>query len=473
MSSLCVVLSYCSEKYLPHLTCRNLRQRVLPAPETASSRYTLRMLARLGVREVRTLAWWPSVLGYAFVALVALTGCADDVETGGVVTFTAGPTNLSFAASQDGDGPWTILTPSDSGEYAFPVSGSRYGIVAICGDTSNATITLLQATVSETRSPSFGCTIYPAFGSVTGTIDGVPAGQGASVSVAYTVAGRDSEGTIPYTIQTPTGDWDVFARTGSFDTTRVIRKNAVTVIENTPTVVNFDFATEGFAMESHTVALEGLAPGETSEVEMRLRNKPGGTIAFVSRPVADNRYLALPVSELRGDDIHAISATAYAPDDSSFRQVRRWLIAAEDFTATLPAMPPPASIGSETAEPLIRMRAIIPDGFDADLYELVYAQPRSTQSQMTWTVQLTRGYLAAGDVTAYVLPDLTKVDGFDLSWGLTPAIAIQWQVFTRSSDAGVADLLGMDQSAAALDGRRQEITQRAGHFGQQPGVTSR
>ncbi|HEU4615633.1 MAG TPA: hypothetical protein VFS15_26240 [Kofleriaceae bacterium] len=242
----------------------------------------------------------------------------------------------------------------------------------------------------------------------------------------------------------------------------MIRKDAVTVVENTATVVNFDFATEGFAMEPHSVALEGVASGETTKVEMRLRNKPGGT-SFSSQ-LADGSYLALPTSELRGDDIHAITATAYAADGSSYRQLRRWFVAAEDFTATLPAVPPPGLIGSDTADPYIRMRATIPDGFDADLYDLVYTQLTSTQSHMTWDVKLTKGYIAAGNVATYTLPDFTVLDSFKLSWGFMPAIEVEWQVFTMFSDAGVADLVHVDQSAAALDGRLQEITQRSGHF---------
>lgn len=391
-------------------------------------------------------------------------GCnADDVSPD-IVTFTGGPTPLSFAAAQDGDGPWFAVTPSANGTYSFEPSGPAYGIAAVCGDEAFASIMVVQATVAETTSPSFPCSIYPeTFGTIQGTISGAPSGQFVTVHIANRI---DWSGAGDYTTMSPTGEWDMFAvRTvGPVLTVlpeRIVRENAVVVSEAAPVPVDFDFMAEGFAVETHSVSIEGAQPNESVEVRVDLENEPGNTMLQLG-PFENGSYSAFPPSELQADESHLVTATATSPDRTAYRQVRRWFVAAEDFTAAFPPFPAPPQVGSASPTPYLLMRGAIASG-DIDRYDFVYSQPRGTSSYVTWTATLTRGYAAAG-ATEYTLPDLSALAGFAPSWGLTPGVAVEWQVLTTSSNAGVGDLLDVDQPAARLDGRADEITQQTGRF---------
>ena len=410
-----------------------------------------------------------SLIGAASISFLVMMGCGDDGDgnSGGSVTFTGGPVNLTFAAAQDGDGPWTVLERSVNRDYSFPVTAPTYGIVAVCGDDAFAVITVMQATVAETTSPSFECNAaLDTLADVNASVAGVPNGENVSLHVA------NQEHYGPPVTRTiamlPTGQWDIFALRRQGTATpiiadRIIRRNDVMLSAGPPLPLAFDFAAEGFATESHTVSVQGVQSGETSDVKTRLRTKPGGTLLELG-PFTDGTYLALPASQLRGDDIHAITASAYAADGLAYRQVRRWFVASEDFTAMLPALPSPPIVDVEAPTPYLRVRSSVPSGVAVDRYDLIYDQYRSTTSYMRWNAYLTGGYVSSVNATAYTLPDLATLAGFAPSWGLMPGVEILWQVIMSSSDGPVADLVEASPSAARLDGREFEITQRSGRF---------
>lgn len=400
----------------------------------------------------------------AFV-VSALAGCSDD-DGDGTVRFSASAKPFAFAAAQDGDGPWFVVEPSSNGEYAFPVTSATYGIAFVCTYASYATVTIVRATPKETTSPRFECVAFDeGTATLTGTFAGTMPGQLASVNVSYLTTFTDA-GTYTAAML-PAGQWDVFAmrRIGQFQpivADRIIRRDSVMLSSDSSTVLDFDFEAEGFAPDARTVSFEGVESTDPREVSVNLRNQPGGTyLAF--GPFTNDGYLGLPVSELRGDDIHSITATAYGPDRRTFRQVRRWLRALEDFTAVLPPFPALPQVDAEASTPYVRMRGTVPAGLDADRYDFVYVQSVQSNSSLAWIATLTRGYVATG-ATQYTLPDLTSLAGFSPAWGLLPAVTVDWQFITMSTDGTVADLLEAGQSAAALDGRRDEITQQTGRF---------
>lgn len=408
--------------------------------------------------------------GLATFAL-ALGACSDDGGNS-TITFTAGPSSLAFAATQVADQPWQVIMPSANGTYSFAALGPTYGIVIVCGDADFATITLLHATTGETTRPNFDCAVVvDQQASLGGTVSGA-SGQAASVNAASTEVFVSGPGSVTYSIMAPEGEWDVFARRHPSlrETDRMIRKNAVLLAEGSPAVVDFDFDTEGFAPELHSVSFAGAEPDELTYVSSTFRNKPGGstfTFELGSPRSTDGVYLALPASELRDDDIHIVTATAQEANTFTYRRVRRFFVGAEDFTADLPSLPPPSVIEPETTTPYLRLRGSIPSELDADRFDLVYTQMRGPTSEptsaMTWSASLTRGYIESANPDAYTLPDLSELPGFTASWGLTPGIPVVWQVTTTSSDAGVAALIA-NQSAAALDERRDDITERSAQF---------
>lgn len=416
-----------------------------------SSHTTSRIVARLSI-------------GAALIAtLVTHTGCSDDGDRG--VTFSVGPTPTSFAAVQDGNGPWLVVKAASDGTYSFIPTAATYGIAVVCQAGASAMVTIVQTTVAETRSQRIGCDVASdATGTISGTVAG--ADPAMAVHVANQSVGRPPG---PYMVTAaPAGQWDVFAFRGArqafpFVPDRIIRKDAVTVSPNSTTMLDFDFATEGFAPESHAVTIEGVLPTEDARVRTTLRNMPGGTsLTFASS--VEGRFHALPTSHLRGDDIHFIDVTAPVggTTDSAYRGVRRWAVATSDFTASLPPMPAPPLVSSDDTEPYLRMRGTLPPGVDADRYDFLYSQTRSS-SYTAWITTLSRGYVDAS-TNEYTLPDLTALAGFSAAWGLMIATPVQWAFTTTASEAGVADLLTTGLPADELDERVEAITYQTGRF---------
>lgn len=395
-------------------------------------------------------------------ALLVVAGCTGD--GGRTVTFSAGPTSLVFAAAQDGDGEWNVVTPSDDGTYEISVTAPTYGIALVCGDGSIRGVTIVQAAVAETTSPSFECSsLASGGGSISGSLAGTSAGHGVSVHVGYA---RFFTTDASYSgSNLPAGEWDVFALRQSepfrtIDTDRVVRKNAVMIPQGGSVVVDFDFATEGFDIESHTVSIEGEQVDDRTYIATSLRNVPRGELLELGSLTAD-RILTLPRSALRDDDIHAVNIYAPGPERST-RRVRRWFVAAKDFTAVLPTVPPPPVIESASSGSPLLMRGTIPDGLDVDEYMFSYTQHAETTLVM-WTVTLTRGYVDAGH-PSYTLPDLTGLAGFDATLGFVPGTSVDWGFSTTSSDRDVGELLTAYPSAAKLDGREDVITTRWGRI---------
>jgi hypothetical protein len=372
---------------------------------------------------------------------------------------------LAFAAGQDGDGAWRALTaPGTAQSYTLDVNGARYGLAYGCLNTAgdNIGITVVQATVSETTRVTVACgglsTVAPV--TIMGTVSGLSSAQTAQIDIGGKAATVTAAAPM-YSVSLPPGTWDLFARrittAPTFD--RMIRRNSVTAAAGA--TFNLDFATEGFAPEMHTITFQGVSASETTGILVIFRNTAGGSPFGLSSPSPGN-FFSIPAAQLRTGDYHSIVASASDPAAGG-RRVRRINAAAVNFTATMPPMiaAPVLAVGATT--PYVRPRASVPAGLASDRYDIGYSQVESSPLMRTrsWALQLTRGWITAAAATEYSVPDLSAVAGFQAWWGLV-AGTTNWQQFSHSSNAGVADLLRADQTPTELDGREYKITQRDG-----------
>jgi hypothetical protein len=373
---------------------------------------------------------------------------------------------LAFAAGQNGDGAWRQLSPNMSAinSYFLEVTGTRYGLAYGCANAAgdSISITVIQATVAETRRVTVAC---GGLGSgtmvtVTGTVSGLTGTQTAQIDMGSRTA--TATAAMPaYSAMFRSGTFDVFARrfttAPAFD--RMIRRNAVTV--GAATTLDFDFGTEGFAPEMRMAIIQGMEAGETSGVLVIFRNAGGSPFGLGSFP--SGNYLAIPPSELRAGDYHSVVAGVGDSAGTQQRRVRRLFTTAVSFVAMMPPYPAAPTITATGATPYVRPRGTIPGGLNTDRYDLGYSQTETAPARSrSWSLQLTGGWIEAGAATDYQVPDLSTVTGFQSWWGLTAGLATHWQQFANWSDAGVADLLRNDQSITELDGREYKITQRDG-----------
>jgi len=370
---------------------------------------------------------------------------------------------FAFAAYQDGNGAWQSFAGGVGANFTFSVTGDRYGVAYGCLNVANDNIgiTVIQATVAETTRVTAGCgglsTATPV--TIMGTIAGLSSTQTAQVDIGSKSAAPTAAAPT-FSISLPPGTFDLFARrmTAAPVWDRMIRHNGITAAMGA--TFNLDFATEGFAPETHAVTFQGVSATETTGVLVIFRNTLGGSPFGLGSPSAGN-FFAIPAAQLRTGDYHSIVVSASDPATGG-RRVRRVAIAATDFTATMPAMiaAPVLAVGATT--PYVRPRASIPGGLTADRYDLGYSQTETAPARSrSWSLQLTRGWIASAAATDYTAPDLSNVTGWQTWWGLA-AGATSWQQFSQTSNGGVPDLLRADQTAAELDGREYKITQRDG-----------
>ena len=371
---------------------------------------------------------------------------------------------FAFAAYQDGNGAWQSFAGGVGANFTFAVTGERYGVAYGCLNVANDNIgiTVIQATVAETTRVTAGCGGLSTAAPVTimGTIAGLSSTQTAQVDIGSKSAAPTAAAPT-FSISLPPGTFDLFARrmTAAPVWDRMIRRNGVTVTMGA--TFNLDFATDGFAPETHTITFQNVSATETTGVLVIFRNTLGGSPFGLGSPAAGSFY-AIPATQLRTGDYHSIVASASDPATGG-RRVRRIAIGATDFTATMPPMIAAPVLGVGATTPYVRPRASIPTGLTADRYDLGYTQSETAPARTrSWSLQLTRGWITSAAATEYTVPDLSAVTVWQTWWGLAVALSTNWQQFSQTSNGGVADLLRADQTAAELDGREYKITQRDG-----------
>jgi hypothetical protein len=200
-------------------------------------------------------------------------------------------TNAEWVAFQDGTGPWKKLEGTN-GVYPFEVTNKagKYGIAYICpkpaGSTSNR-LPILEMrlfTLANLAMPRFGCnvaytgrppgwappstTTFKLSGKVTGlaatetsTAQAFTGLNGSSINIA-------TDGTFSQSF--PQGKYNLMVgKTDKPDPSnpnpsikfkKIIFERNLNL--NADTTRNFDFATQGFSLETKTVNFTGIEPGE-------------------------------------------------------------------------------------------------------------------------------------------------------------------------------------------------------------------
>jgi hypothetical protein len=269
-------------------------------------------------------------------------------------------------------------------------------------------------------------------------------------------------GAMPtWSLDVPPGTRDVFAlrmtTAPRFD--RVIRQNDVALAAGTD--IDFDFGSGGFAPETHAVTVEGASGTDTVNVRSLILNRAGGS-PFMLTFLTDGTYLALPTSELRGEDVHSVTVGIADAGAGTYRTVRRLFVAAEDFTATLPTLPPAPTVTAAARTPYLQPEATLPSGVDADWVNVTFTQNETMPETYTraWSASLTRGWISDAAATSWAIPDLSSLSGYDTRWGLVDGNELQWQQFHFSTNEGSAPVLDAVETTAELDGREELSTQR-------------
>jgi hypothetical protein len=333
-----------------------------------------------------------------------------------------------FAAIQDGDGPWVVLTSRDGG-YSAPIRSGRFSVVIACvGLPGHApSVDEIRRTLSEgTTWYVPGCsTAPPAQATITGTIRGI------GTSRVRVSSGTNAVVVTPpataFTLTLTPGPHRVFAEEldSAQRPTRIVSVSAAVADGQ---VLDLDLAT-AFAPVTHTVSSAGPQPYVTASyrdardlISLDESNSPTDT------------YRALPPEQL-GDGLNRLQMfTVQYPQQQVInyaqQDVLRYVRAPVDQVVEFPAPYAPIEI-TAAASPYPSLVMTLPTRPGTNDYELVMAAATGPAPRVVWSAWLSRGWAAAtagqGPI-AYRTPDLHALPGWQSRFELPGQRPISWSV---------------------------------------------
>ena len=340
--------------------------------------------------------------------------------------------DLVYVAGQDGDGAWQRLI-GGGGAYTLTVASGRYALVAVCPDGYGSTsLTIWHYAVDETTTPSLVCDGSAPWTTVTGTVTGLGASQTARLGFGR-VSGALTGAT--YSRPVPPGTWDpILSRDDGTTTDRmIIHRNAY--VGTTPSVLDFDFGTEGFAPTSRALTVTGAGAGETVHSGAGFRTRQGDSAPYIA---PTGTALFIPVAQLEAGDMHVVYAGATDVAAGTTRAVEHYHHAAADAVIVLPPVFA-AAASVPTTSPQVQLRAAFQSATEATAYAFRFSQyDASTGVGVSWGAVMTAGWLGPAGAQTYTFPDLSALAGWDATWSPYDGITADYQVTEMRASTGFA-----------------------------------
>ena len=362
----------------------------------------------------------------------------------------------AWVAFQDGDGPWTRVTPGTAGgrfTYGYPFSTSRGGMATLQRAQGVTSLTVFYgmpaelATTGVTRHRFCG---IPASKTLLGTVAGLDSNESVLIGSgfftrAFGPPARDGSFELRHF---PAGPRDLLAarvhRTAGQDVvTSFILRRDVDLPDSAVAPV-FDFASvEAFPPALATLTVGDLGAEQASAIVRFI----SGTTDMIISPIVgasddvSRAYVALPAARLRGGDLQELFVSAVS--GAASRSAALFFVAGSDREVTLPAPMVPPTFDVVATTPSLRPRARFVTQADYDRgTSITYQEGAATQV----TVTMTAAY--AGVVGGYdlVVPELTSTDGFDPAWALAGGDRLLW-IGNR-----LGGTLGLGADAVPVDG---------------------
>jgi hypothetical protein len=226
------------------------------------------------------------------------------------------------------------------------------------------------------------------------------------------------------------------------------------------TTRNVDFASAGFAPESHAISLNNIDGTWTvnGSSSSSLITATGTRIVLGSSATA---WLAFPAGQTRPDDLYLISISANK--SGNWRRASRFVGTPADLSLDMPS----ADISNASASAVVTSPSpMIEFTWDADPSADVYILHFDGAAYL-WDAYVSPGWLGAGPNYDYRQPDLSSVSGWDSAWDVTSPTTIAWNVNADSSSQGLSgSLIQLDlvSPSAGLDGLTRRSAFRGGAF---------
>jgi hypothetical protein len=329
--------------------------------------------------------------------------------------------NQTWAAFQDGDGPWTQLGSSTLGVYQFEIVTGRYGFAYVCADGSGSEgqIVYAQSTrsaLSIVQGP-FCRASLPVSATRSGTATSATDGN-----ILY--AHRFGTGVIPVIGGMPTG-YSVDGLLQNYTTDIVFAQNTGVTVDRFLGVRNVmpppfesdpvDFS-GGYAAER---AVATLTNSDTAVFDVRLGvSGSSETISMAGARVPNGvggmttEYAVVPDQlESSNDRYHVVASSTQGFNTRSVERVSQ---SSGALSVALPAAFTPSDV-SQAGTTYFGPSMTFANVTGATSYGLSYAFPEGSfkmTADAAW-------FTGAASTHTWTFPDLTGVSAFDPAWTAT------------------------------------------------------
>jgi len=363
---------------------------------------------------------------------------------GGAITFNFATCETSeipvWLAVQNGNGPWTRVTPANNAFTFTP--GATTGLAMVTQDGTTTLTQVLYASGAELTSLAIAG--FCAYSAPTGTkrITGPLANAGSvaqnttRVSVGGAEFTRPSDPIQSFTLtNVPKGNRDLVAakQASVINQSRMILRRG-TNYANNANIPLLDFGSaESFTPVINTVAISNYTDSLALEASLITTNGSSSPYYFggnTSAPGGGARasFFGLPDTLLQAGDFHSISVFGGSPTSFRFVQLLTHSVTAKGNTFG-PLLSSNTKITTLGTTPYLRVRAQIP----ALTSYTSAANVEVSQNANSVAVLMTAGYVGAAPTTWTLdVPDLSSA-GYDASWAIKSGVGVSWGVTAVSA----------------------------------------
>jgi len=346
-------------------------------------------------------------------------------------------------AFQDGNGPWTPVTPTGS-TYTFQPTADRVGVARVTASESGGYTLLILYNSHDELAAHVDVRCDPSLG--TNAVNGTVAGMGASDLAWIALGGgftSTAAGQNAFMLQgIGTGPLDLLAARvetvingttfASMVRQLILRRNLHPA--NGSTLPPLDFgSSEAFDPATPTVTVDNLS-GDIAMVTAWYHTENGIVNTYYADGLgtagATRTWYGVPATQQQATDLHALSVNALPPTQPAahLRNVTSYFKDAVDRTVSLGPLltMPTVSAAATTPYARLRMQLDVQQEYE-DAWGLSYAQIPAGQDRVV-AISLTRGY--TGDVSSLdvAIPDFTGTAGWDAAWAPRSGVETQWSI---------------------------------------------
>jgi hypothetical protein len=362
--------------------------------------------------------------GIAVTVAFCLGGCSDSTSPGTqnlvdmILDFCASDVPSFFAFQNDG-GAWTKVAADANGSFSFKAADKL--IVAFVHQTGADFSTEIIHTTNADLQPVNGVACKEQLGakSLNGTVAGVPAGNGAAITMGAATTFVTGPTTAFQLTEVPTGLVDLVANRETFGTSAptpngVIVRRGLNLVSTIP-VLDFN-APEAVAPAANVLTIGGLVSGEsnTLSVYFTTATNTSHLLYIVSSFTSGTQTIyGVPTSLTATSDFHSLGIAASTSNGSATRGAIAWYRNPGDKTVTLGAALPTPAVNTVATTPYVRLRATLTKQDDYNALVAFFFTQISGNVTRDWAVWATAGYFGIAPTTwDLTMPDLSGVAGF-------------------------------------------------------------